>query len=110
MSGDLEQEYFADGMVEDIITELSRFRALFVIARNSTFTYKGKAVEVRQVARELGVRYVVEGSIRKAGNRVRVTASRSIPIPPIRWPTWPFRRRKQVSVRRPKSIACWLSA
>jgi TolB-like protein len=74
MSGDPEQEYFADGMVEDIITELSRFRALFVIARNSTFTYKGKAVDVRQVARELGVRYVVEGSIRKAGNSVRVTA------------------------------------
>ncbi len=74
MSGDPEQEYFADGMVEDIITELSRFRALFVIARNSTFTYKGKAVDVRQVARELGVRYVVEGSIRKAGERVRVTA------------------------------------
>jgi len=74
MSGDHEQEYFADGMVEDIITELSRFRALFVIARNSTFTYKGKPVDVRQVARELGVRYVVEGSIRKAGERVRVTA------------------------------------
>jgi adenylate cyclase len=74
MSGDPEQEYFADGMVEDIITELSRFRALFVIARNSTFTYKGRPVDVRQVARELGVRYVVEGSIRKAGNRVRVTA------------------------------------
>jgi adenylate cyclase len=73
MSGDPEQEYFADGMVEEIITELSRFRALFVIARNSTFTYKGKAVDVRQVARELGVRYVIEGSIRKAGNRVRVT-------------------------------------
>jgi adenylate cyclase len=74
MSGEAEQEYFADGMVEDIITELSRFRALLVIARNSTFTYKGKAVDVRQVARELGVRYVVEGSIRKAGDRVRVTA------------------------------------
>src|SRR5205814_2032677 len=74
MSGDPEQEYFADGMVEDIITELSRFRSLFVIARNSTFTYKGKPFEVRQVARELGVRYVVEGSIRKSGDRVRVTA------------------------------------
>ena len=74
MSGDPEQEYFVDGMVEDIITELSRFRALFVIARNSTFTYRGKVVDVRQVARELGVRYVVEGSIRKAGNSVRVTA------------------------------------
>jgi adenylate cyclase len=74
MSGDPEQEYFADGMVEDIITELSRIRWLFVIARNSTFTYKGKAVDVKQVARELGVRYVLEGSVRKAGNRVRVTA------------------------------------
>jgi adenylate cyclase len=74
MSGDPEQEYFTDGIVEDIITELSRFRALYVIARNSTFTYKGKAVDIRQAARELGVRYVVEGSIRKAGNRVRVTA------------------------------------
>jgi TolB-like protein len=74
MSGDPDQEYFADGIVEDIITELSRFRALFVIARNSTFTYKGKAVAVRQVARELGVRYVVEGSVRKGGNRVRITA------------------------------------
>ncbi|MDE5443295.1 adenylate/guanylate cyclase domain-containing protein [Bradyrhizobium sp. CSA207] len=73
MSGDPEQEYFADGMVEDIITELSRIRWLFVIARNSTFTYKGQAVAVKQVARELGVRYVLEGSVRKGGNRVRVT-------------------------------------
>ncbi len=73
MSGDAEQEYFADGMVEDIITALSRFRQLFVIARNSTFTYKGRAVDVRQVARELGVRYVLEGSVRKAGHRVRIT-------------------------------------
>jgi adenylate cyclase len=74
MSGDPEQEYFADGMVEDIITELSRIRWLFVIARNSTFTYKGQAVDVKRVARELGVRYVLEGSVRKGGNRVRVTA------------------------------------
>jgi adenylate cyclase len=74
MSADPEQEYFADGMVEDIITELSRIRWLFVIARNSTFTYKGQAVAVKQVARELGVRYVLEGSVRKAGERVRVTA------------------------------------
>ena len=73
MSGDPEQEYFADGMVEDIITALSRFRSLFVIARNSSFTYKGKAVDVRQVGRELGVRYVLEGSVRKAGNRLRIT-------------------------------------
>jgi adenylate cyclase len=73
MSGDPEQEYFADGMVEDIITALSRFKALFVIARNSSFTYKGRAVDVRQVGRELGVRYVLEGSVRKAANRVRIT-------------------------------------
>jgi TolB-like protein/class 3 adenylate cyclase/Tfp pilus assembly protein PilF len=74
MSGDPEQEHFADGMTEDIITELSRFRALFVIARNSTFTYKGRATDVRLVGRELGVRYVLEGSVRRAGDRVRVTA------------------------------------
>jgi adenylate cyclase len=73
MSGDPEQEYFADGMVEEITTAISRFPWLFVIARNSSFTYKGKAVDVRQVARELGVRYVLEGSVRKAGNRVRIT-------------------------------------
>ena len=74
MSGDREQEYFADGIAEDIITALSRFRAFFVIARNSSFTYKGQAVDVKKVSRDLGVRYVVEGSVRKAGNRVRVTA------------------------------------
>jgi TolB-like protein/class 3 adenylate cyclase len=73
MSGDPEQEYFADGMAEDIITALSRFRSLFVIARNSSFTYKGKAVDIKQVGRELGVRYVLEGSVRKAGSRVRIT-------------------------------------
>ena len=73
MSGDPEQEYFADGMVEDIITGLSRIRWLFVIARNSSFTYKGRAVDVKQVGRELGVRYVLEGSVRKAGKRVRIT-------------------------------------
>jgi TolB-like protein/class 3 adenylate cyclase len=73
MSGDSEQEYFADGMVEDIITALSRSKSLFVIARNSSFTYKGKAVDIKQVGRDLGVRYVLEGSVRKAGNRVRVT-------------------------------------
>ena len=72
MSGDPEQEYFADGLVEDIITALSRVKSFFVIARNSSFTYKGRAVDVRQVARELGVRYVLEGSIRKAGSRVRI--------------------------------------
>src|SRR5437762_2855195 len=74
MSGDPDQEYFADGMVEEIITALSRIRWLFVIARNSTFTYKGQAVDVKQVGRELGVRYVLEGSVRKGGNRVRITA------------------------------------
>jgi TolB-like protein/class 3 adenylate cyclase len=74
MSGDPEQEYFADGMVEEIITALSRIRWLFVIARNSSFTYKGRAVDVKQVSRELGVRYVLEGSVRKAGQRIRITA------------------------------------
>jgi adenylate cyclase len=73
MSGDPEQEYFADGTVEEIITALSRFHGLFVIARNSSFTYKGRAVDVKQVGRELGVRYVLEGSVRKAGSRVRIT-------------------------------------
>ena len=72
MSGDPEQEYFADGMVEDIITGLSRFRWLFVIARNSSFTYKGRAVDVKQVARELGVRYLLEGSVRKSAKRIRI--------------------------------------
>ena len=74
MSGDPEQEYFADGISEEIITGLSRLRWLFVIARNSSFTYKGKAVDIKRVARELGVRYVLEGSVRKGGNRVRITA------------------------------------
>jgi adenylate cyclase len=74
MSGDPEQEFFADGIAEDVITALSRYPSLFVIARNSCFTYKGRAVDVKQVGRELGVRYVLEGSMRKAGNRIRVTA------------------------------------
>ena len=73
LSGDPDQDYFADGVVEDIISALSRMRWLFVIARNSSFTYKGRAVDVKQVGRELGVRYVLEGSVRKSGNRVRVT-------------------------------------
>src|SRR5262249_61766747 len=73
MSGDPEQEYFADGMVEEIITALSQIRWLFVIARNSTFTYKGQAIDVKQVGRDLGVRYVLEGSVRKARDRVRIT-------------------------------------
>ena len=73
MSGDAEQEYFTDGITEDIITELSRFHSLFVIARNSSFSYKGKSPDIRQVGRDLGVRYVLEGSIRKSSNRIRVT-------------------------------------
>jgi TolB-like protein/class 3 adenylate cyclase len=73
MSGDPEQDYFADGTAEDIITALSHFKALFVIARNSSFTYKGRAVDVKQIGHELGVRYVLEGSVRKAANRVRIT-------------------------------------
>ena len=74
MSGDPEQEYFSDGITEDIITELSRFRSLFVIARNSSFHYKGQSPRVQDVGRELGIHYVVEGSVRRAGNRVRITA------------------------------------
>jgi TolB-like protein/Tfp pilus assembly protein PilF len=73
MSADPEQDYFADGMVEEIITALSRFKHLFVIARNSTFTYRGRTVDVRQVGRDLGVRYVLEGSVRKAGNQLRIS-------------------------------------
>ncbi|KPK08439.1 MAG: guanylyl cyclase [Betaproteobacteria bacterium SG8_39] len=73
MSGVAEQEFFADGLTEDILTDLSRFRELFVISRNTSFKYKGEAVDVKKVARELGVRYVVEGSVRKSGNRVRIT-------------------------------------
>jgi adenylate cyclase len=74
MSSDPEQEFFADGIAEDVITALSRYPSLFVIARNSCFTYKGRALDVKQIGRELGVRYVFEGSLRKAGNRIRVTA------------------------------------
>jgi TolB-like protein/Tfp pilus assembly protein PilF len=74
LSGDPAQEFFADGMTEDIITELSRFRGLFVIARNSSFVYKGRAVDTREIARELGVKYVVEGSVRSGGGRLRVSA------------------------------------
>jgi TolB-like protein len=73
MSGDVEQDYFCDGMVEEIITGLSRIKWLFVIARNSSFVYKGKSIDVKQVGRELGVRYVLEGSVRKVANRVRIT-------------------------------------
>jgi adenylate cyclase len=74
LSGDAEQEYFADGIVDDIITELARFSELFVIARNSSFQYKGKAADVRQIGRELGVRYVLEGSVRRSGDRIRIAA------------------------------------
>src|SRR5262249_2531131 len=73
MSGDSEQEYFADGITEDIITALSRISSLFVIARNSSFAYKNKAIDIRNIGRELGVRYVLEGSVRKAGQRLRIT-------------------------------------
>jgi TolB-like protein len=74
MSGDPEQEYFSDGMTEDLITDLSKISSLFVIARNSTFAYKGRSVKVQEIGRDLGVRFVLEGGIRKAGNRVRITA------------------------------------
>jgi TolB-like protein len=73
MSGDPEQEFFADGLTEDIVTALSHYRWFFVIARNSSFAYKGRSIDVKQIARELGVRYILEGSVRKAGGRVRVT-------------------------------------
>jgi adenylate cyclase len=73
MSGDPEQEYYADGVVEDIITALTRFKTLFVIARNSSLTFRGKPGDIKQVGRQLGVRYVMEGSLRKAGDRVRIT-------------------------------------
>jgi adenylate cyclase len=74
LSGDVEQGYFVDGLVEDIITALSRFKSLFVIARNSSFAYKGKSFDIRQVGRDLGVRYILEGSVRRAGRRLRITA------------------------------------
>src|SRR5262249_58755986 len=74
MSNDPEQEYFSDGITEDITTDLSKISSLFVIARNSAFTYKGKAIKVRDISREMGVRYVLEGSVRKAGERVRISA------------------------------------
>ena len=74
MSGDPEQEYFSDGISEDVITDLSKIAGLMVIARNSSFTYKGRSVDIREVGRALGVRSVLEGSIRRAGNRVRITA------------------------------------
>ena len=74
LSGDPEQAYFSDGITEDIITELSRFRSLFVIARNSSFAFRGERIDIAEIARRLGVQYIVEGSVRRAGNRVRITA------------------------------------
>ena len=94
MSGDPEQEYFTDGITEDIITELSRFHSLFVIARNSSFSYKGKSPSIQQVGRDLGVRYVLEGSIRKSSNRIRVTG---------RWST----RLAAITSGRSAMIVCW---
>ena len=103
LSGDPEQEYFADGMVEEIITALSRIRWLFVIARNSSFTYKDQADDVKQVGRELGVRYVLEGSVRKAGGRVRITAQLiDAPAAPIFGPTALTARSKTSSILRTK--------
>ena len=78
MSGDPEQEYFADGMADEIITALSRFRGLFVVARTSSFTYKDQTADVKQIGRELGVRYILEGSVRKAGSRVRIVGQPSM--------------------------------
>jgi adenylate cyclase len=111
MSGDPEQEYFADGMVEEIITALSRIRWLFVIARNSSFTYKGQAVDVKRVGHELGVRYVLEGSVRKAGNRVRITAQPARISGPtasmVRWKTCStFRTRSQPASPASSSPHC----
>ena len=104
MSGDPEQEYFADGMVEDIITALSRIRWLFVIARNSSFTYKGQAVDMKQVGRELGVRYVLEGACAKCGKRVRITAQLIEPRPArICGPTGSTARSKTSSSCRTRS-------
>ena len=100
MSGDQEQEYFADGMVEDIITALSRFKSLFVIARNSSFSYKGKSPDIRQVGLELGVRYVLEGSVRKAGSRLKSPVSLSTPAPAHTF------GRTALTVRSPMSLSC----
>ena len=83
VSGDLEQEYFVDGITEDIITALSKWRWFLVIARNSTFAYKGKPVDLKEVSRDLGIRYVLEGSMRRAGQRVRVTSQLISIRPPV---------------------------
>jgi len=107
LSGDPEQEYFADGMVEEIITALSRIRWLFVIARNSSFTYKGQAIDLKQVGRELGVRYVLEGSVRKAGGRVRITAQLIDATSGISGPTASTARSKMSSIFRTKWRVAW---
>jgi TolB-like protein len=118
MSADPEQEYIADGMVEEIITALSRIRWLFVIARNSSFTYKGQAVDVKQIGRELGVRYVLEGSVRKAGGRVRITGQLIDALSGthpgligsrVRWKTYStFRTRSRRASRASLSRRCKL--
>jgi len=107
LSGDPEQEYFADGMVEEIITALSRIRWLFVSARNSSFTYKGQAIDLKQVGRELGVRYVLEGSVRKAGGRVRITAQLIDATSGISGPTASTARSKMSSIFRTKWRVAW---
>ena len=103
MSGDPEQEYFADGMVEEIITALSRIPWLFVIARNSTFTYKGQVIDVKRVGRELGVRYVLEGSVRRGGGRIRITAQLRPKPAHIYGPIGSTGRSKTYSICRTKS-------
>ena len=103
MSGDPEQEYFSDGISEDIITDLSKLSELHVIARNSTFNYKGKGVDVKQVGRDLGVRYVLEGSVRKAGNRVRYP---SLSTPPMAHTSGP----NASIVTSPTSLRCRTSS
>jgi len=107
LSGDPEQEYFAGGMVEEIITALSRIRWLFVIARNSSFTYKGQAIDLKQVGHELGVRYVLEGSVRKAGGRVRITAQLIDATSGISGPTASTARSKMSSIFRTKWRVAW---
>ena len=117
MSGDPGREYFADGMSEDLITGLARIRWLFVIARNSTFVYKHRAVDVKQVSRELGVRYVLEGSVRRAGKRLRISAQliearpAATTGPNATTASWatssPCRTRSPAAWPRRSSRACW---
>ena len=110
MSGDPEQDYFADGMVEDIVTGLSRIKWLFVIARNSSFVYKGKAADVRQVGRELGVRYVLEGGVRKAGDRLRITAQLVEAETGAHGPTNTTARSRTYLNSRIRSLIAWLAS